>query len=260
MNLQRATILATLLGLPLWVPGPAVFASDPPAGQQQEPVPSVGTAADAPTESGESPGPVGDGPAEKQETAGEEQPSPPVSVGEQSEPALEGTKEPVIGAFGVPLGEPFDPCMVAKVISKEEISYEGRDKAELKGTLYRVEAKVPNPHFNEYSLKTTSDGRIYEIVGRFEHPEKATQCKETKRLAEFLIGKYGKPRGKGMLGDWYSFRDFRDFGESKSGPYKGLRLYAPRCRNGRYWIQYSDDGVRTEDSPASSEPTEWSGL
>jgi hypothetical protein len=40
-----------------------------------------------------------------------------------------------------------------------------------------------------------------------------------------------------MLGEWFTFR------EATEGPYKGLRFYAQRCRNGRYSVVYSDDAA-----------------
>ena len=113
---------------------------------------------------------------------------------------------PVTGAFGIPLGERFEPCMVAKVLGEEEKTYRGADKAEHKGTLYRVEPRVPNAHFNAYAVETTADGFIYAIRGMYEPTEKASRCEVSKKLAEILTEKYGKPRGKGILGDWYAFR------------------------------------------------------
>ena len=114
---------------------------------------------------------------------------------------------------------------------------------ELKGTLYQVEPKVANKLFKAYSVATNGDGVIYSIRGDYESTEKASKCDVTKELGAFLEDKYGKPRGKGMLGDWYSFRDM------SSSLYRGVRLYAPRCRNGRYSIVYSDDNAKTVEPP-----------
>ncbi len=66
--------------------------------------------------------------------------------------------------------------------------------------------------------------------------------------------KYGKPRGKGMLRDWYTSH------ESASGPYRGVRFYAPRCRKGRYSISYSAGNAKQTELPSPPGPTEMSGL
>lgn len=192
--------------------------------------------------------------AQQQAEAKSELLSPVVDAGMASETAAEKSTEPVTGAFGLPLGQRFDPCMVAKVISQEEHNYRGRDKAKLIGTLYRVEPKIPNRYFNQYLVKTTREGVIHTIQGDYGPREKVNLCKQTKHLAGLLEGKYGKPRGKGMLGDWYTFRD------SASGPYRGVRFYAPKCRNGRYSISYSDDNAKQAELPPLPEPTEISGL
>ena len=177
--------------------------------------------------------------------------SPPVVVSETaSDPAAAKTAEPVAGAFGIPLGKRFAPRMVAKVISQEAHSYQGQDKAEHEGTLYRVEPGMPNGYFTHYAVKTNKDGVIYNIEADYQDTEKQNLCKQTEHLAQLLEAKYGKPRGKGMLGDWYAFR------ESVSGPYKGVRLYAPKCRIGRYSISYSDDNAKEMGPEALSEPME----
>lgn len=190
--------------------------------------------------------------------------SPPVAISETaSDQAAAKTAQSVAGAFGIPLGKRFAPSMVARVISQEAHSYQGQDKATHQGTLYRVEPGMPNSSFAHYAVKTNKDGVIYTIEADYQDADKQNLCKQTEHLAQLLEGKYGKPRGKGMLGDWYVFR------ESASGPYKGVRLYAPKCRIGRYSISYSDDNAKemkpvTLPEPMEPEPlpeqTEMSGL
>ena len=183
-----------------------------------------------------------------------EPPSPAVVSEMASEAIAEKTPAPVTDAFGIPLGKRFEPCMVAKVISQGKDNYLGLDKAKYQGTLYRVEPRIPNSHFTRYAVRTTKEGVIYNIEAEYEDPEKQNRCEQTKHLAELLEGKYGKPRGKGMLGDWYAFR------ESATGPYKGVRFYTPKCRIGRYSISYTDDNAKQVELPPLPEPTEMSGL
>ena len=128
------------------------------------------------------------------------------------------------------------------------------DKTERKGTLYRVEPKVPNMLFATYAVETTDEGIVYSIRGELQSDDKASKCAVTKGIAASLQEKYGKPRAKGGFGEWYSFRDM------SQKPYKGVRLFANRCRRGIYSIHYSDDNARTAAAPPPAEPTETSGL
>ncbi len=169
-------------------------------------------------------------------------------------PVAEQAPQPVTGAFGIPLGERFEPCMVAKVISQEEKSYRGPNKVEAQGTLYRVEPKVPNTLFATYAVATTADGLIYAIRGDQEPAEPRPACEAPKALAAFLTTKYGKPSSVGPAGDWYGFRD-RLRPNSRS-----VRLHATRCGRGIYSIVYSDDGVRLGASAPKPEPSDTSGL
>jgi hypothetical protein len=144
--------------------------------------------------------------------------------------------------------------MVSKILVEEAQDYTGPDKRSLTGRLYRVEPKLPNRYFDQYTVKTTESGIVYRIQGRYESPEKENLCQRTKHLAGLLEDKYGKPRGKGMLSDWYTFR------EKTEGPYRGVKLYAPKCRYGRYTIDYLDEGAKTILSQPGPEPTETDGL
>ncbi|MEJ2308299.1 MAG: hypothetical protein P8Z78_03140 [Gammaproteobacteria bacterium] len=147
------------------------------------------------------------------------------------------TTIPVTGAFGIELGSAFDPAQVKRVIAEEEQSYRGTDKTEYSGRLYEVEPVRPDEHFSSYQLSTTAEGVVYEIRADFEDPIKRNLCKQTKQIADALTETYGKPRGKGILGEWYTFRDMR------AERYRGIRFYAPKCRVGRYSIIYRDDNL-----------------
>jgi hypothetical protein len=163
---------------------------------------------------------------------------------------------PIISAFGITLGERFQPCMVAEVLGEEAITYRGADKAEHGGIRYRINPRVPNVQFTDYSVDTNADGVIYAIRGEHAPQARENTCAATKELAAALTEKYGKPRGRGGFGEWYAFRDLSvDY-------YRGIRLYANRCRRGIYEIVYSDDHARmAEPSPSAAvEPTATSGL
>lgn len=161
---------------------------------------------------------------------------------------------PVSGAFGILLGEKFELCTVLKILAEEEHNYTGPDKTRLTGKLYHIEPRVPSQYFNQYVVKTTEAGIIYTVQGHFESVEKENLCTQTKHLAALLEEKYGKFRGKGMLGDWYTIR------ETTEGPYRGIRFYAPKCRHGRYTINYVDEGAKGMEVSPQLEPTEMTGL
>jgi hypothetical protein len=183
-------------------------------------------------------------PAPAAETAGESaQPSAALEAQKAKKPT--GTTVPVTGAFGITLGSTFDPAQVKKVIAEEEHTYRTADKTERTGKLYSIEPPQPDPNFTRYQLKTTSEGVIYEIGADVEDAEKRNLCKQTKQIAESLIATYGPPRGKGMLGDWYAFRDLGVPG------YRGIRFYAPKCKYGRYSISYRDDNLLHEAQKAT---------
>ena len=158
--------------------------------------------------------------------------------------------EPVTGAFGIPLDQPFEPCMVAKVISQEPIRYLGLDKTKKPGTRYRVEPTAPDERFSVYYVDVSGEGRVYAIWGEFEADDRASKCDLTKELAASLEARYGKPRGRGGFGEWYAFRDM------SSDLYRGVRLYANRCRRGIYSIVYGDDNAKMAPAPPQPEPGE----
>ena len=164
----------------------------------------------------------------------------PVVAGTSDEKAPEATPpeekpvEPVTGAFGLTLGTRFEPSLVEKVLSEKPQGYRVADKSERQGTLYRVIPKSPDPNFSDYSVATTEDGTIYRIGAEHADAERRSKCAVTKEIAAALTQKYGKPLGKGAFGEWYAFRDFTAEG------YRGVRLYAPRCKRGIYSISYED--------------------
>jgi hypothetical protein len=218
-------------------------------GDAQPAAESASTPETGKSAAGSEPGTAGEPAAAAEETAqsgGEGAAAEPETAEEQP--------EPVTGAFGIPLNEPFDPCMVAKILGEEEKTYMGLDQVKHTGTLYRVEPKVPNKHFTSYSVATTEEGIIYAVRADYEPEEKASTCERVRKLAGLLEEKYGTPRGKGMLGEWHAFRD------TSSSVYRGVRLYAPKCRHGKYWIFYSDDNAKATEPPTPAEPTETSGL
>jgi len=243
MKTTSNTLLAALLGLSVSAFATAGFAADEEtAAQTQEqvsttaPETSSTTQPDQATEVVTPPAAV-----EKSEATDltEFEFVPLSESADQEKASDEAAKAPITGAFGLTLGEKFAPYMVGKVLGQEQQTYKdrGEQKTEHTGTLYRVEPNVPNPYFNEYKVSTNQDGIIYSIIGKQIPQKPVNSCEETKQIALFLVGKYGKPRGRGMLGEWFTFR------EETEGPYRGLRFYAQRCRNGRYSVVYSDDGA-----------------
>jgi hypothetical protein len=146
--------------------------------------------------------------------------------------------QPVTGAFGIPLAERFNPAMAARVIRESEKAYRGPDNVEMNGMLYEIEPATPDERFSVYRVATTADGLIYAIRAEYRAPDRNNRCAVTKEIAASLEQKHGKPRGKGMSGAWYAFRDM------SVDHYRGIRLYANRCDQGIYEIIYSDDGVR----------------
>jgi hypothetical protein len=217
-------------------------------------------------------------------------------------PAADKAVEPITGAFGIPLGEQFETSMVAKVLGRQEQVYNGQGGIKLTGELLRIEPSQPDGRFQQYSIKTTNDGLIYAIQGDYQYkvepdeakPAEAKQdeskpkgsgkgaskpgnrqpatamqktCKAAvKTMAGELESRYGKPRGQGWDGLWFTFRQPSDTSN------KGLKLYGHRCRTGMYSIVYTDEIARrgappvkagssaetgapaTSSAPAKSEP------
>jgi hypothetical protein len=191
--------------------------------------------------------------------------------------AADKAVEPITGAFGIQLGEQFDASMVAKVLSKQEHSYKGQGGIKLKGQLLRIEPSKPDERFQQYSLKTTEAGIIYAIQGDYKYkvesdetkldeskpkgsgkgagkpgnkqPATAIQktCKAAvKTMAGELESRYGKPRGQGWDGLWFTFRQPSDTSN------RGLKLYGHRCRSGMYSIVYIDDKVQRGTQPGKA--------
>ena len=119
-----------------WFYAASAIASDSDASKEQIEVPSEPPSPAAVSEmSNEETAEIS---SEQTEATGESQ-SPAAESEMASEATTEKSPEPVTGAFGIPLGKRFEPCMVARVISQEEHNYQGLDKAKYQGTLYRVE-------------------------------------------------------------------------------------------------------------------------
>lgn len=197
-------------------------------------------------------------------------------------PAADKTVEPITGAFGIPLGEPFETSMVAKVLSKQEQIYNGQGGAKLKGSFFRIEPGKPDERFQQYSIKTTYDGLIYAIQGDYQYDVKSNEAKSdatkadearpkgsgkgagkpgnkkpatamqktckaaVKTMAGELESRYGKPRGQGWDGLWFTFRQPTDTSN------KGLKLYGHRCRTGLYSIVYTDEIARRGMPPVKA--------
>jgi hypothetical protein len=172
--------------------------------------------------------------------------------------------------------------MVAKVLSRQEHSYKGQGGIKLKGELLRIEPSQPDERFQQYSIKTTNDGLIYTIQGDYQYKvepdetkaaeskqdeakpkgsgkgaskpgnrQPATAMKKTckaavKAMAGELETRYGKPRGQGWDGLWFTFR------QPSATSNKGLKLYGHRCRSGMYSIVYTDEIVRRGTPPVKA--------
>ena len=173
--------------------------------------------------------------------------------GTEADAARAERVEPVTGAFGILLGAAFSPDLALKVLREEPQTYRAADKTEQTGTRYWIEPKEPDANFDTYSVSTTIDGNIYTIIGEYEAADRASKCEVTKTIATRLEAKYGKPRGKGAFGEWYSFRD------SSRPLYRGVRLIANRCKRGIYSIHYSDDNAKAAGAPPQAESTEAPG-
>ena len=152
------------------------------------------------------------------------------------------------------------------MLGEQEQTYRGPDGAELKGTLFSVEPNQPDKRFQRYFVKTTDKGIVYAIQGEYQYDAKETQGKQdkpkkqakvlrstckvaVKTLAGELEASYGKPRGKGWNGEWFSFRQISDTNN------KSLRLYAHRCRTGMYSVIYSDEKVQRGTLPGKASTT-----
>lgn len=180
------------------------------------------------------------------QAAGGQSPAPDL-LPQSAVPDAEPTK-PITGAFGLRLGERFDPEMVALVLAAEPHSYRRWDKTEQQGTRYRVEPYERSACFQTYEVLTNQDGIIYAIRGDHEDAEKQSACKTVTIIADELKAKYGRPRGQGSFNEiWFSFRDLA------ANPSRSLRLYGHRCKGGRYTILYSDEELERGKRPPKAE-------
>ena len=237
-----------------------------PAPESAEPAPAASTGANNASTGQAVAEPAGDTVVpQSAEAAGEAQ--PPVVAA-----ATDKAPEPIRGAFGIRLGESFEPSTVAQVLGEQKQGYRGRGGVELEGTLLRVEPSEPDARFQNYWVRTTDDGTIYAIAADYQFAveqgkgkqNKVKQarvvrstCKDAvKALAKELEARHGAPRGAGWDGEWFSFRDLSENSNIS------LRLYANRCRTGLYSIVYTDEkqlhGLpgKAVESPVADTPAE----
>lgn len=205
-------------------------------------------------------------------TAGAEPKAAADVTPDQKAPAQK-VSEPITGAFGITLGEPFKPSMVARVISEQPQKYRRGDGTELEGGLIEVEPSQPDERFQRYAVKTTDKGLVYAIRAEYQFDldqakaekdkKRSTSFRKTcknavKSLAKELKARYGEPRGHGWDGDWYAFRQISENTD------KSLRLYANRCRSGIYSVLYTDQALlgiqakqaKRQQKPVKEEPPE----
>ena len=159
------------------------------------------------------------------------------------------TEKTVEGAFGIPLGKPFEPSMVAEILKQEERAYVAYGDVKVTGTRFEVTPKAPSEDFQKYAVDITPGGIVYEIRAWYADEDKASQCEKTQRLADRIEARYGKARGKGDRGTWYSFRPPSDLTRSAS-------LYAHRCKVGMYSVAYRDYAARKASAPEPQETGE----
>lgn len=175
-----------------------------------------------------------------------EQPSTE-AAGEDA-PVPEKTLEPITGAFGVTLGERFEPTMVAEVLGEEERRYMKADRSTGKATFFRIVPKTPDEHYTQYSATTNEGGLVYMIEGEFVPAEKGSTCEVAERLVGDLREKYGKPVGADMHGTAFAFRD------TVQNPSREVKLSLNRCGFGHYRITYYDYSLLSdEDEPEATE-------
>jgi hypothetical protein len=151
--------------------------------------------------------------------------------------------KPISSAFGITLGENFNPDMVKKILSKQKKTYKNKEGIELQGTMLHITPLQPSDKFQQYVINTNPEGIIYSIEGKYQNKEMTpAACKAiVKSMAEEMESIHGKPRGKDSFGQWYSFRQTSDYSKS-------LRLYAHRCRTGMYSIIYTDENIKRESN------------
>lgn len=172
--------------------------------------------------------------------------------GVNQEQATNRVTTPLSSAFGIALGKRFEPSMVTRVIDSQPHTLTGANGARLKGTVIQVEPQIVDDRFQNYRVKTTTDGIIYTIQAEYQFEVEPSQgkkmgqvkqakkvrsmCKQVvKDIALELEASYGEPRGKGWDGEWFSFRKLSDSEDTS------LSLYANRCRTGLYSIVISDE-------------------
>ena len=125
-----------------------------------------------------------------------------------------------------------------KAESNEAKSNEARPDEAMQVEAMQVEAKA----------KAKGSGKGAGKPGN-RQPANAMQltCKAAvKTMAKELEARYGKPRGQGWDGLWYTFRQTSDTAN------KGVKLYGHRCRTGMYSIIYTDNKVQRAKQPGKA--------
>ncbi|MGB3210343.1 MAG: hypothetical protein WBB19_06520 [Desulforhopalus sp.] len=170
-----------------------------------------------------------------------------VSAGVNQASAPDSAFTPAGTAFGITLGKRFHPSMVARVIDRKPHNYTGPNGSQHEGTVLHIEPNIPDERFQDYSVKTKNDGIIYSIQAGYQFLVEPAQVKKMGRVKEArlvrstckaavrdlalrLEANYGKPRGQGRDGEWFSFRQLSAHSDMS------LNLYANRCRTGFYYV------------------------
>jgi len=167
-------------------------------------------------------------------------------------PLQRDTDSAVAHNFGIQFGQHFDLSMVDSVIERQQHDGTGKPGSGLKGEIVQVIPLESDRRFQLYRLKTSQDGIIYAVIAEFQFEVEPAlgkkmgrikgardvrrECKQqVKELALELEASYGKPRGKGWDGEWFSFRRLSESEDTS------LSLYANRCRTGLYSVVITDE-------------------
>ncbi len=93
---------------------------------------------------------------------------------------LSWAAEPVTGAFGIQLGQKFDPSRADRDVGPNGVM------------MFRFEPQAPYPKLTHYYVMITPKSRlVYGIVARGEIEDEEDREREAKILRDFLYKKYG---------------------------------------------------------------------
>jgi hypothetical protein len=165
--------------------------------------------------------------------------------------------EPISGAFGIPLGKPFEASMVAQVLDQRQHRERVKKDLTLEGKVLRVEPLQPDPRFVDYRVRTTAAGVVYAVEAdglvKSDTPPVKQQRKQQRKQAQSLrnrckavvkqldrefVERFGKARGRGYDHQWAIFRQVTEESDRK------LRLNGYQCGKGAYGVIYSDEKLR----------------